>query len=198
MTIHAAIYARVSTTNQSPENQVAELQAVAGRMGWQVKSIYIDHGVSGTKENTARPAFEDLCKAAARKEYGLVMAWSVDRLGRSLQKLVAFLEDMHAKKIDLYLHKQGIDTTTPSGKAMFQLCSVFAEFEQAMIRDRVLAGLARAKDKGKTLGRPKVSQSIENSILLLRQQGNGIKKIAKQLKVGVSVVQRVISNSYCS
>jgi DNA invertase Pin-like site-specific DNA recombinase len=125
----------------------------------------------------------------------LVMAWSVDRLGRSLQKLVAFLEDMHAKKIDLYLHKQGIDTTTPSGKAMFQLCSVFAEFEQAMIRDRVLAGLARAKEKGKTLGRPKISSSVERSILLLRQQGNGIKKIAKQLKVGVSVVQRVISNS---
>ncbi len=192
MTIYAAIYARVSTTNQSPENQIAELQAVAGRMGWQVKSIYIDHGFSGNKGNILRPAFEDLCKAAARKEYDLVMAWSVDRLGRSLQKLVAFLEDMHARKIDLYLHKQGIDTTTPSGKAMFQLCSVFAEFEQAMIRDRVLAGLARAKEKGKTLGRPKVSPSIERSILLLRQQGNGIKKIAKQLNIGVSVVQRIV------
>ena len=121
----------------------------------------------------------------------IIMAWSVDRLGRSLQHLVVFLSDIHAIGIDLYLHKQGIDTTTPTGKAMFYLCSVFAEFEREIIRERVFSGLNRARSKGITLGRPRVSKLIEDDIKKYKESGMGIKKIAKHLGIGVSVVQRV-------
>ena len=101
------------------------------------------------------------------------MAWSVDRLGRSLQHLVEFLSEIHAKGVDLYLHQQGIDTATPAGKAMFQMCGVFAEFERSMIRDRIHAGLARARSQGKKLGRPRISKNIEAAILAARAKGTG-------------------------
>lgn len=130
--------------------------------------------------------------AMMQREFDVVMAWSVDRLGRSLQHLVALLVDMNAKGVDLYLHQQGLDTTTPTGKAMFQMCGVFAEFEQAMIQERVKAGLERARSQGKTLGRPRTSEAIEQQIRNARQQGKGIKKIAAELGIGVSVVQRVV------
>ena len=109
---------------------------------------------SGTRGRDKRPAFDKLCRDAARREFDVVMAWSVDRLGRSLQDLVGFLSELHALKIDLFLRQQGLDTTTPAGKAMFQMMGVFAEFERAMIAERVRAGLARARGEGKRLGRP--------------------------------------------
>ena len=128
-----------------------------------------------------------------RREFDLIMAWSVDRLGRSLQHLVAFLGDIHAKGVDLYLHQQGLDTTTPAGKAMFQMCGVFAEFERAMIQERVKAGLSRARAQGKTLGRPKVSAKVEREVRDLRATGKGIKAVARELGIGVSTVQRIIA-----
>ncbi len=144
----AALYLRVSTQDQTTLNQERELQEVATRMGWGVAKVYKDQGVSGAKGRDRRPQFDALCKDAARRQFDVVMAWSVDRLGRSVQDLVSFLSDIHAMKIDLYLHQQGIDTTTPAGKAMFQMMGVFAEFERAMIQERVRAGLARAKAEG--------------------------------------------------
>ena len=108
------------------------------------------------------------------------------------QQLVGLLSDLHAKRVDLYLHQQGIDTTTAAGKAMFQMCGVFAEFERAMIRERVKAGLERARAQGKTLGRPRTPQSVEKQIRAARRQGKGIKKIANELGVGVSTVQRFV------
>ena len=119
--------------------------------------VYKDYGISGAKGRDKRPAFDALCRAAARREFDVVMAWSVDRLGRSLQDLVGFLSELHALKIDLFLHRQGLDTTTPAGKAMFQMMGVFAEFERAMIQERVRAGLARARSEGTTLGRRKTA-----------------------------------------
>lgn len=190
-----AIYARVSTGEQTPENQLQELRAVAKRMNWQIINEYIDHGISGAKGRNERPAYDRLNDAIVRREVDLVMAWSVDRLDRSLQRLVAFLSDLQAKNIDLYLHQQGIDTTTPSGKAMFQMCGVFAEFERAMIRERVKAGLDRARTQGKTLGRPRTSQAVESKIRAERRKGKGIKKIARDLGIGVSTVQRVVHKS---
>lgn len=187
-----AIYARVSTGEQTPDNQLRELRAVAERMGWQVPEEYVDYGVSGAKGRDRRPAYDRLYSAIVRREIDLVMSWSVDRLGRSLQQLVGLLSDLHAKGIDLYLHQQGIDTTTPAGKAMFQMCGVFAEFERAMIQERVKAGLERAKAQGKTLGRPRTPKSIEEAIRASRRKGKGIKKIASELGVGVSTVQRVV------
>ena len=189
----AAIYARVSTDGQTTENQLLELRAVAERGGWTVATEYVDNGVSGAKGREQRPQFDALLKAGVRREFDVVMAWSVDRLGRSLQHLVAFLDELHATGVDLYLHQQGIDTTTPAGKAMFQMCGVFAEFERAMIQERVRAGLSRAKARGKRLGRPPVSPAKEKAIRAAREAGTGIRAIARDVGVGVSVVQRVVA-----
>jgi len=198
----AAIYLRVSTDSQTTENQRRELAAVAARMEWQIVGEYEDLGISGAKGRDARPEFDRLCKDAARRRFDVVMAWSVDRLGRSLQDLVGFLADLHAKKVDLYLHQQGIDTTTPGGKAMFQMLGVFAEFERAMIRERVNAGLARARAQGKVLGRPKLGyerdpkmraarRAKEHAIRKSLAAGTGMLKTAREHKVGVSLVQRI-------
>ena len=146
-----ALYCRVSTDGQTVENQTRELEAVAKRHGWSIVETFTDQGVSGAKGRDSRPGFDALHKAIARKEVDMVLAWSVDRLGRSLQDLVTFLGELHGKGVDLYLHQQGIDTTTPAGKMMFQMMGVFAEFERAMIQERVHAGLARARADRKSV-----------------------------------------------
>jgi DNA invertase Pin-like site-specific DNA recombinase len=153
---------------------------------------YVDHGISGARGRDKRPAFDRLLKDATRRRFDIIMAWSVDRLGRSLQDLVGFLGDVHAQGIDLYLDRQGVDTTTPGGKALFQMMGVFAEFEREMIRERVCAGLNKARAKGKRLGRPKVPASVERSIRAARQAGKGQLAIARNLGVGVSTVRRVL------
>jgi len=188
----AAVYARVSTNGQTTDNQIRELRKVAKRHGWRISDEYVDDGVSGAKGRDRRPQLDKLLKAANRREFDIIMAWSVDRLGRSLQHLVGFLDDIHAKGVDLYLHQQNIDTSTPSGKAMFQMAGVFAEFERSMIQERVRAGLERAREQGKVLGRPKVSSRTESLIRQKREQGMGILKIAGEVGVGTSVVQRVL------
>src|SRR5215467_11829313 len=114
----AVLYLRVSTLDQTTANQERELREIADRIGCEIVKVYKDHGISGAKGRNGRPAFDALCKAATRREFDMVMAWSVDRLGRSLQDLVGFLSEIHALRIDLYLHQQGLNTTTPSGKAM--------------------------------------------------------------------------------
>jgi hypothetical protein len=139
------------TLEQTTANQERELRQVAGRTGCEIVKVYKDHGISGTKGRDKRPAFDALCRDAAKRQFDMVMAWSVDRLGRSLQDLVGFLSELHALRIDLFLHQQGLDTTTPAGKALFQMMGVFAEFERAMIQERVRAGLARARSEGKRL-----------------------------------------------
>jgi DNA invertase Pin-like site-specific DNA recombinase len=191
----AAIYIRVSTDGQTVDNQRLELEQAAKQAGWEIVDIYDDNGVSGAKSREHRGAFDRLCKDATRREFDVVMSWSVDRLGRSLQDLVGFLGELHAVGVDLYLHQQGIDTTTPAGKAMFQMMGVFAEFERSMIQERVKAGLNRAKAQGKKLGRPKVNKRIEEAILAARAEGTGKRKIAKQLGVGVSTVNRILSEA---
>ena len=190
----AAIYARVSTRNghQDPEVQLMALRQVAERAGWQIVEEYVDHGISGAKGRDKRPAFDRLMKDATRRRFEVVMAWSVDRLGRSLQDLVAFLGEVHAQGVDLYLDRQGVDTTTPGGKALFQMMGVFAEFEREMIRERVCAGLEKARANGKRLGRPTVPASVEHSIRAARQTGKGQLAIARELGVGVSTVRRVL------
>jgi DNA invertase Pin-like site-specific DNA recombinase len=130
-------------------------------MGCEVVRVYKDHGISGAKGRDKRPAFDAMYRDANRRRFDLVMARSVDRLGRSLQDLVGFLSELHALGINLFLHQQGLDTTTPAGKAMFQMMGVFAEFERAMIQERVRAGLARAKSEGKRLGRPTIPAKTE-------------------------------------
>jgi DNA invertase Pin-like site-specific DNA recombinase len=163
-------------------------------MGSEITKVYKDHGVSGAKGRDKRPAFDALCRDATQRNFDVVMAWSVDRLGRSLQDLVGFLSELHALRIDLFLHQQGLDTTTPAGKAMFQMMGVFAEFERAMIQERVRAGLRRAKDEGKQLGRPRIQEDLERRILAaLKAPGRteGVRKIAARFGVDPSTVQRI-------
>jgi DNA invertase Pin-like site-specific DNA recombinase len=141
----AVLYLRVSTVDQTTANQERELRAVAERAGWEIVHVYKDHGISGAKGRDKRPAYNAMLRDAFRRNFDVVMAWRVDRLGRSLQELVTFLGELHALHVDLHLHQQGIDTT---------MMGVFAEFERSMIQERVRAGLARARSEGKRLGRP--------------------------------------------
>jgi len=192
--VRAAIYLRVSTIDQTTANQERELRQVAERAGWDVVKVYKDHGISGAKGREKRPQFDTLHRDANARQFDVVMAWSVDRLGRSLQDLVEFLTNLHALKIDLFLKTQGIDTTTPAGKALFQMMGVFAEFERAMIQERVRAGLRRAKDEGKTLGRPRLPPELEAGIrAALKEPGRtkGVRKIAEEFGVSPSTVQAI-------
>jgi DNA invertase Pin-like site-specific DNA recombinase len=180
--------------DQTTANQERELREVAGHMGCDVVKVYKDHGISGAKGRDKRPAFDALCRDATKRQFDMVMAWSVDRLGRSLQDLVGFLSELHALGIDLFLHQQGLDTTTPAGKAMFQMMGVFAEFERAIIQERVRAGLARAKSEGKRLGRPPIAPDLENRIrAALDKPGRteGVRKIAARFGVDPGTVQRI-------
>ena len=185
------IYLRVSTAGQTTDNQLLELRRVAEQRGWLVAQLYEDNGISGIKGREKRPAFDQLCKDAARGKLDLVMSWSIDRLGRSLHHVVTFMAELHELGVGLYLHQQAVDSSTPAGKAMVAMCGVFAEFERSMIVERVNAGLARARAQGKTLGRPRVTASTEDQIRQLRAEGVGMNRVARQLGIGVSVVQRV-------
>lgn len=186
-----ALYLRVSTTGQTVENQEIELRAVAQRAGWQIVAVFTDAGISGAKGRDKRPGFDQLLRGAVRREFDMVAAWSVDRLGRSLQDLVAFLSEIQGAGVDLYLHQQAIDTSTAAGKAMFQMMGVFAEFERSMIRERVNSGIARAKAKGQRFGRPRVEAEIEENVRSLLRQGHGILKTASLAGVGSGTVQRI-------
>jgi DNA invertase Pin-like site-specific DNA recombinase len=190
----AVLYLRVSTLDQTTANQERELRQVAERAGWQIVHVYKDHGISGAKGRDRRPAFDALHKAAVRREFDVVMAWNVDRLGRSLQDLVGFLGQLHAAGVDLFLHQQGLDTTTPGGKAMFQMLGVFAEFERSIIQERVRAGLRRAVSEGKQLGRPRLVADIERRISMAlkarKETGDSVRKIAARFGVDPSTVQR--------
>jgi DNA invertase Pin-like site-specific DNA recombinase len=189
----AALYLRVSTDGQTTANQKRELEAVAKRHGWKVVAVYDDKGVSGGRDS--RPQLDKMRKAITRKEVDVVAAWSVDRLGRSLQMLLGLLEEMKAKGVDLYLHQQGLDTSTPAGKAMFSMLGVFAEFERAIIRERIFSGLRRARSQGtrsgRPMGRPRVGLDVEAKIKAGLAKDHGITSIARELGVGISTVMRV-------
>ena len=187
----AVLYLRVSTIDQTTANQERELREVAGRMGCEIIRVYKDHGISGAKGRDKRPAFNALIRDANQRKFDMVMAWSVDRLGRSLQDLVGLLSELHALHIDLFLHQQGLHTTTPAGKAMFQMMGVFAEFERSMIAERVRAGLRRAKDEGKQLGRPRIAPELEQRILTALRAGETIRGAAEKFNVNPSTVQRL-------
>jgi DNA invertase Pin-like site-specific DNA recombinase len=197
MTKRVAIYARVSTADdQTTENQIRELRDVAAQHGWEVVSVFDDNGISGAVPREDRPAMKALLRAVARRKIDMVATWAVDRLGRSLVDLLGFLSELHAKGIGLYLHQQGLDTTTPAGRAMFQMLGVFAEFERAMVRERVLSGMARARatgtKSGKPIGRPAVPAEVNERIRARVLAGGGSQRqIAAQLQVSRGAVYRV-------
>ena len=187
----AAIYVRVSTDKQTVENQVRELRQVAERRGWQIVEEYNDAGISGAKERKDRPGLDRMLKDASKRRFDVVMAWAIDRLGRSLIDLLGTIQGLEACGVDLYLDQQAIDTTTPAGKLMFQVTGAFAEFERSMIRQRVTAGLRRAVEQGKQLGRPRIEPKLEKRILSHLREGTGILKTAELCRVGTGTVQRI-------
>jgi len=191
--MRCAIYTRVSTGTQETANQIHTLREIAEMRSLTIVNEFTDEGISGTKGRDIRKGFDELIKGATRKEFDIILAWSVDRLGRSLTDLLSFLNEIQSVGCDLYLHQQGLDTSTPAGKMMFQMCGVFAEFERGMIRERVIAGQNRAKAQGKHIGRPSnLNEGLIQSIKYMRSQGLGIRRIANDLKVGVGTVYRVI------
>ncbi len=197
MITRAALYLRVSTDGQSTDLQRHELVEACAHRGWELAHIYEDTG-SGSKGREGRPAFDRLCHDATKRRFDVVAAWSVDRLGRSLQDLLGFLGEVHGAGVNLYLHQQAIDTTTPAGRALFQMLGVFAEFERTMIRDRVLAGLATAKAKGVRLGAPCVPASTVAAIELAQRSGLSMRAAAKKVGVGVGTVHRVLHGEHVS
>jgi DNA invertase Pin-like site-specific DNA recombinase len=187
----AAIYVRVSTDKQTIENQLRELRQIAKRRGWDVVHEYHDAGISGSKGRETRPGLDQMLKDAQRRRFDVVMAWAIDRLGRSLIDLLGTIQALENCGVDLYLDQQSIDTTTPAGRLMFQITGAFAEFERSMIRQRVLAGLKRAVEKGSILGRPKISAQLERRIQAQLRAGKGILATAKELGVGTGTVHRI-------
>jgi len=187
----AAIYVRVSTDKQTVENQVRELRQIAERRGWQVAQEYRDAGISGAKGRDGRPGLDQMLTDAKRRKFDVVMAWAIDRLGRSLVDLLGTIQVLEACGVDLYLDQQSIDTTTPAGKLMFHVTGAFAEFERSMIRQRVHAGLKRAVQQGKQLGRPRISEALEKRIQSQLRAGKGILKVAREIGVGTGTVQRI-------
>ncbi len=186
-----AFYLRVSTSDgQTTENQLLHLHEVARRLDWSVVAIFRDEGVSGAKGRDRRPGLDALMKAVSRREIDLVAAWSVDRLGRSLPDLVGLLGELQARGVDLFLHQQALDTSTPSGRMLFQMLGVFAEFERSMIRSRVIAGLNRVRGT-KRLGRPPMQGEKVDAIRALLMSGTGIRETARRTGAGTASVQRV-------
>jgi DNA invertase Pin-like site-specific DNA recombinase len=184
-----AIYVRVSTDRtQTVENQLRELQEVAQRQGWVIATIFSDEGISGSKGRDKRPGYDALLKGVARRDFDMVMAWSVDRLGRSLPHLLIFLGDIQAKGVDLYLHQQGLDTSTPSGRAMFGMLGVFSEFERAIIRDRIMSGLRRSSKKS---GRKPMAEQRLIDIRRSLNDGNGIRATARLHKASPMTVTKI-------
>lgn len=190
MTKRVAIYTRISTSDgqQTIDNQLRDLHLAADRMGWNIVATYSDEGISGAKGRDKRPGLDALTKGVARKDFDMVASWSVCRLGRSLQHLVGLLGELDARGVDLYLHVQAIDTSTPSGRAMFGMLGVFAELERSLISERVKAGLARSTRR---CGRPPIDYLKRQKVERLLDGGLSINKTAKKLKVGVATVHRI-------
>ena len=158
--MRAAIYARVSTLDQEPENQVQELRRYVAARGWQATE-FIDRGVSGARES--RPALDSLVRDARRRRFDVLVVWRLDRLGRNLRHLILLLDELTALGIDFVSLNEGIDTSTPAGRLQLHLLAAISQFERERIQERVLAGLARAKAQGRKLGRPRVRPLSPNA-----------------------------------
>jgi DNA invertase Pin-like site-specific DNA recombinase len=185
--MRVALYARVSTLNgQHPEMQLAELREYASRRGWEIAGEYVDEGVSGSKES--RPELNRLMDDSHQRQFDVVLVWKIDRFGRSLKHLVNALADLDAYGVTIASLKDNLDLSTPSGRLMFQIIGAMAEFERALIQERVKAGLHNARRTGKQLGRPRRLVDFDR-IARMKAEGRSFRSIAEKLGVGYGTVR---------
>jgi DNA invertase Pin-like site-specific DNA recombinase len=194
MTKQVAIYVRVSTSQQTVQNQLDALREVANRSGYSIVEEYRDEGISGAKGRIDRPALDRMLNDCVKRRFDMVMVWDISRLGRSVQNLIEVMNELQSLKVDLFFLQQGLDTSTASGRMMFSVFGALAEYERELIRERTLLGQERARAKGVRFGRPRVvSDSTIAAIRLMREQGLGIRKIASTLSCGISTCYYALS-----
>ena len=186
--MRTALYARVSTTDQNSDMQQSDLREFASRRNWQIVAEYVDDGVSGTK--VSRPQLDRLMADARRRKFDVVLCWRFDRFARSTAHLLSALEEFRSQGIDFVSLNEAIDTTTPLGKMVFTVVGAVAELERSIIVERVRAGVARARAKGKKLGRPNGSKADPGQVGRLLAEGVSIRQVAKRLGLGVGTVHR--------
>lgn len=195
MADRTAIYLRVSTSEQTTENQRLDLEKLCDLRGWTVVGVYEDAGISGAKGREERPALASLLKDAKKRRFDRVVFWAVDRLGRSTAHVATIMEELDAVGVSQFYFKESIDTSTPHGQAMLEMAAVFAKLERSMIRERVKAGLTRAREKGtksgKAIGRPPASSATQDRIRELLAAGKGLREVARELDVSVGLVHKV-------
>jgi DNA invertase Pin-like site-specific DNA recombinase len=183
-----AVYARVSTDKQKVDMQLRELGDFVKRSGWKIYKKFIDQGYTGA--NTKRPAFIEMMIEAKKRKFDILLVWKLDRLSRSLKDLINTLDELGSLGIDFISYENNLDTSTPTGKLVFQIVGAVAEFEKDIIKERVIAGLANARLKGKTLGRPSIPDSVIEKARILRDKGLSFRKIGKELGVDEGTVRK--------
>ena len=188
-----AIYARVSTDKQQTSNQVLVLKEIAERSGYNIIQIYEDKGISGSKGREDRPALNQMMKDATHRKFDMVMCWSIDRLGRSISHLIEIMNELNGLKIDMFFSQQSIDTTQSSGRMLFSIMGAIGEFEKSLIKERVLAGLDRARKNGTKLGRPSnMTDGLKTAILIFKDKGLGVRETCRKLGIGCATYYKVI------
>jgi DNA invertase Pin-like site-specific DNA recombinase len=194
-TVRAALYARCSTHDkgQDPQLQLAPLREYCERRDFIITGEYVDNGISGTKDR--RPQLDRLLNAARKRQVDLILVWKLDRFGRSLKQLVMALDELSTLGIGFISYQDNLDLTTPQGRLMFHIIGAMAEFEQALIRERVKAGIENARRKGKKLGRRPLPKVKHDNIHKLRLQGLSLREIANKLEVSVGAVHGVIATA---
>ena len=189
-----AIYARVSTDKQQTSNQVLVLKEIADRSGYNIIQIYEDKGISGSKGREDRPALNQRMKDATHRKFDMVMCWSIDRLGRSISHLIEIMNELNGLKIDMFFSQQSIDTTQSSGRMLFSIMGAIGEFEKSLIKERVLAGLDRARKNGTKLGRPSnMTDGLKSAILILKDKGLGVRETCRKLGIGCATYYKVVA-----
>jgi DNA invertase Pin-like site-specific DNA recombinase len=183
----AAVYARVSTDKQKVDMQLRELRKFAARSGFKIYKEYLDQA---TGANTKRPALQEMIEAARKRRFDVLIVWKLDRLSRSLKDLINTLDELGSCGVDFVSYDNNLDTSTPTGKLVFQIVGAVAEFEKDIIRERVIAGLANAKAKGKQLGRPPLPLNILNKAKELKATGHSFRYIEKKLGVGEGSIRK--------
>jgi len=186
-----AIYARVSTTDQSTESQLLDLRRYVSERGWNIFKEYVDEGISGTKDS--RPALNELMNDAKKRRFDVVLVWRFDRFARSTKHLILALEEFRNLGIDFVSYQENIDTSSPLGSAIFTIISAVAQLERDIIAERVKAGLRRAVEAGKQLGRPNGTSLDVEAIHRLRSEGLSLMQIARALNTSKSSVARLLN-----